>query len=452
MSRQAGFEAALENIPRFDAPASVRIKSRDLFWFSPILRKELDGSVADLVVCPRSLDEVIRVAAAAAAFRMPVTVRGGGTGCCGQAVPLAGGVVLDLAALDGILRADGDTALVEAGATLLEIDRALKPLRRELRHHPSARKAATIGGFVAAGGAGVGSCTWGGMGEPGSVLSVEIVTLEEEPRVLTLAGEDALAVVGGCGCNGIITKVEVPLALRRAWAERILTFPSLAQAAGFGQALLQDAAIARKLVSVHDRGIAGLVAPLAGRVPAERAMALVMVDEGDVGATMELAASFEGALAFARSAEGADNAAFCAIGGMAPVYEFAWQHTTLHALRLDPALTHLQFRLPDGDVREHVAAIAEAFGDEMRLHLEFLRRHGEPACVALPLLRYAGRDRLYRIIAELEAMGAAVCDPHDYRIPGPVPARMAETDPHGLLNPGKFGDVCREDGARAAAG
>ena len=82
----AGIEATTELI-------EVKRKSRDYFWYSPILYAQLKDETADVVVTPKSEDDVIRVAAACARHRIPLTVRGGGTGNYGQCVPLEGGVV-----------------------------------------------------------------------------------------------------------------------------------------------------------------------------------------------------------------------------------------------------------------------------------------------------------------------------------------------------------------------
>ena len=53
--------------------------------------------------------------------------------------------------------------------------------------HPSTKRTATIGGFVAGGSGGIGSVTWGGLREPGNVAAARIVTMEAEPRVLGTA-------------------------------------------------------------------------------------------------------------------------------------------------------------------------------------------------------------------------------------------------------------------------
>src|SRR5260221_8644088 len=92
----------LSGIPLTTEAALVRQKSRDFFWYSPVLNRQLRGCVAQAVVSPRDEADVIRIAAACCRHRIPITARGGGTGNYGQAVPLHGGIVLDMTALDRI--------------------------------------------------------------------------------------------------------------------------------------------------------------------------------------------------------------------------------------------------------------------------------------------------------------------------------------------------------------
>jgi FAD/FMN-containing dehydrogenase len=79
-----GLIADLGDIPVVTDPKAVRRRSRDFFWYSPILNAQLDGKSADLVVSPRDENEVIRTAAACARHRVPITVRAGGTGNYGR--------------------------------------------------------------------------------------------------------------------------------------------------------------------------------------------------------------------------------------------------------------------------------------------------------------------------------------------------------------------------------
>ena len=69
------FLSRIEGVPCSTAAAELKRKSKDFFWFSPILSEQLKNCEADVVVCPRTVDEVIRVAAASAATGVPLTPR-----------------------------------------------------------------------------------------------------------------------------------------------------------------------------------------------------------------------------------------------------------------------------------------------------------------------------------------------------------------------------------------
>ena len=97
-----GLIAAIDGVPTVTDSVSVRRRSRDFFWYSPILNAQLAGKTADILVAPRDESDVVRVAAACARLRIPLTVRAGGTGNYGQAVPLEGGVLLDINSLNAV--------------------------------------------------------------------------------------------------------------------------------------------------------------------------------------------------------------------------------------------------------------------------------------------------------------------------------------------------------------
>ncbi len=449
--RLDAFRADIAGIAIADDAATVKLKSRDFFWFSPILKPLLDDKRADLVVLPRTKDEVIRIAAACARHRVTLTVRGGGTGNYGQAVPLEGGVVLDMAGLDRAVSVTPGAARFEAGARLLDIDRVLRDEyasegRWELRFHPSTRKQATIGGFIAGGAAGCGSCTWGQIADTGAVLALQVVTVEEEPRVIQLTGRDILKVLHAYGVNGIITEVEVPLAPWQPWAERVVTFPTLVAAAKFGWALAAAEGIAKKEIGVFDKAIPPMLKRLAPLVPAGHAMAIVMIAEAQAAPFAEMVADHGGAIVYERSAAEAEVAAFDGKGAMPPLYEYTWNHTTLHALKVDPTITYLQIRFPEGREIDAVAEMEAAFPDELLLHLEFQRRFGRVFVSSLPILRYRSPERLAEVIRVAESMGGAVSSPHTYvldnagwkRTDAPQPEFKSLADPHGLMNPGKL--------------
>ena len=89
----AGLRALVGPVKWEDNPILVRQKSRDFYWYSPVLKRELEAVTADVVVSPTSEAEVRAVLAAAYQLEIPVTPRGAGTGNYGQAMPLTGGVL-----------------------------------------------------------------------------------------------------------------------------------------------------------------------------------------------------------------------------------------------------------------------------------------------------------------------------------------------------------------------
>jgi len=272
------------------------------------------------------------------------------------------------------------------------------------------------------------------------------VTVEETPRILELTGRDILKVLHAYGVNGIITEVAVPLAPWQPWAERIAAFPTLADAARFGMAFTAAEGIAKKEVGIFDRRIPPLLKRIAPLIPAGQAMAILMVAEPQADAMAEMVADHGGAVVYSRSAAEAEEAAFTGRGAMPPLYEYTWNHTTLHALKVEPGITYLQVRFPAGGELALTAAAEAAFGDELLLHLEFQRRFGRVFVSALPLLRYRSADRLAEIVREIETLGGAVSNPHTYvldnagwkRTDAPQAEFKSLADPHGLMNPGKL--------------
>ena len=107
----------IDGVPIIAEPVAIRRKSRDYFWYSPILNEQLSGKVADAVVAPRNEADVIRIAAACARHGVPLTPRGAGTGNYGQCVPMEGGVVIDMIGMTQIISHSPGVVRVEAGAT-----------------------------------------------------------------------------------------------------------------------------------------------------------------------------------------------------------------------------------------------------------------------------------------------------------------------------------------------
>ncbi len=412
--------------------------SKDYYYFSPMLQGQLADRVADLIVRPTNEEEVLAAAKICVAARVPVTVRGAGTGNYGQCIPLEGGVVLDLSKMNAVKRVEPGTAWVEPGAKLSAIDKVTRETGWELRMYPSTYRTATIGGFIGGGSGGIGSIMYGQLRDRGNLNAVRVVTMEDTPRVIELRGDAVQKVNHAYGTNGIITELEIPLGPAYPWAEAIVAFDDFMTAAHFGQALGDADGLIKKLISIHAWPIPSYFTALQPHLPEGKAAALVMVAEPSLALFGELVMEFGGTVTSSKSALEASKGA--------PLAEFTWNHTTLHARSADPTLTYLQTLFPYDPKLERVQHFCEHFGDEVIMHLEYLRMGGNTVPAALQIVRYSTPDRLAEIIRYHEENGALIANPHTYLLEDGGMKQVdavqvnfkAEVDPHGLLNPGKM--------------
>src|SRR5688500_12741414 len=349
----------IDAIPHSRDATALRVKSTDFSWFSPIMSAALAGRQADVVVSPRSEEEVIRVSAACARHRVPLVARGAGTGNFGQAVPLAGGAVVEMLALDRVVWQRVGTARAQAGIRLGGFDEQLRKSGKELRMHPSTKRLATLGGFVGGGHAGVGTVNWGILRDRGNLLGLRVVTVEETPRLLELRGDEVNLVHHAYGINGIVTEVEVPLAPAYEWLDTVVGFDDFVRAAEFGLALATQDGILKKLVSVHAWPIPRYFKALEAHLPEGKAAAILMI-----GA--ESRAAFPAPVRdFVRSG--------CVSVPDAAIYQYPWGHTPMHALRGGRSLTYRVGIFPRDVTLGAIRRVHEKLGAEVHLHLEYMR-------------------------------------------------------------------------------
>ena len=428
----------LKDLDLIQDPTQIAKLSKDYYYFSPVLTAQLDDKVADFVVRPKTEAEVIQIAQACVTTKTPLTVRGAGTGNYGQCIPLAGGVIMDLSQLNRVKWVKPGLACVQAGAKLAAIDKITREQGWEIRMAPSTYRTATIGGFIGGGSGGIGSITYGQLADRGNLHAVRVVTMEDEPRILELRGDEVQKVNHAYGTNGIITELEIPLGPAYPWAEIIVTFDDFMTAARFGYTLGEADGIIKKLISIHAWPIPSYFAALQNALPEGKTAALVMIAEASLEPFSELIKEFGGTVTYQKTAAEAKKGAALA--------EFTWNHTTLHARNVDPSLTYLQTLFPYDTDLTLVENMYHHFGDEVLMHLEFFKVHGQVCPAALQLVRYTTEDRLNEIIRYHETQGAFIANPHTYiledggrkEINETQVAFKAQVDPYGLLNPGKM--------------
>lgn len=203
----------------------------------------------DVVVTPRSEEEVRRLLRAAQELEVPVTPQGGLTGLSGGALPVEGGVALDLRCLNRIIEVDRENlfAVVEPGVVTQMLQEAVEAEGLFYPPDPASRGSCTIGGNIAENAGGPRAAKYGTTGRYVSGLRVvlaggQVLALGGKNRK-DVAGYDLLSLfVGSEGTLGIVTQatlrlVPLPKERRLLWAsfaeeEKALAAVSLLYASG----------------------------------------------------------------------------------------------------------------------------------------------------------------------------------------------------------------------------
>src|SRR6266567_5374389 len=260
------------------APAVLDRLSHDFYWYSPILRPQLADKCGDVAVQPVSVEEVLAVMRFAGRREIPVTVRGAGTGNYGQCVPLQGGIVLDLSLMDKLeeITAEG-VAVCQPGLRLGGLETEARKQGWELRMYPSTIVKASVGGFLGGGSGGIGSVAHGQLRDFDNVRAFEVVTMEQEPRVMLHEGAAVHEILHAWGTNGIITRIWFALAPAVVWTQFTATFDTYDQAFTFAESVATEGSWTKRLATVFEWPIPSFFTPVKQVVREGKAIVLLMI-------------------------------------------------------------------------------------------------------------------------------------------------------------------------------
>jgi glycolate oxidase len=293
-----------------------------------------------MVVLPKSEDEVAAVMRLAGEHGIPVVPRGAGTGLSGGALPAPGCILLGTSRMKRILDVDLENATmrVEPGVINLDVSRAVTAAGFYYAPDPSSQSVCTIGGNVAENSGGAHCLKYGFTAN--HVLGLRIVlatgdVVELGGPSLDLPGYDLTGVVVGSeGTLGVVTEVTLRL-LRTPEATRTFfaTFPSTDEAGDAVSAIIASGIVPAAIEMMDRLAIVAAKAATGLDWPDVGAALLMDVDGpiAEVEHTSESAVALvrkAGALAVRRPADDAERAlmwkgrksAFAAVGRISPSY------------------------------------------------------------------------------------------------------------------------------------
>ena len=200
--------------------ADLEPYSRDM-W-PRLLLAERDGvrpsSFPHAVVWPETQREVAAIVRLANQLKLPIIPYGGGSGVCGGAVPISGGVTIDLKRMNRFLALDraSMTVTVEAGMNGERFERELNHRGYTAGHFPSSIYCSTVGGWVACRAAGQMSTKYGKIEDRVAGLTMvtglgEIVRTDGFTRAHRGPNWTQL-IVGSEGTLAVITRVRLRVA------------------------------------------------------------------------------------------------------------------------------------------------------------------------------------------------------------------------------------------------
>ncbi|HEY5227758.1 MAG TPA: FAD-binding oxidoreductase, partial [Opitutaceae bacterium] len=316
-----------------DSGESLETLSKDFYWYSPVLKRQLDDKTADAVVRPANRDELRSVVAACWRAKVPVIPRGAGTGNYGQCVPLYGGIVIDFSRLDRIISIEDGVVRAEAGARLGVIEAEARKVGWELRCMPSTWVKCTIGGFFCGGSGGIGSITWGGINAPGNVRSVTIMTCEENPRLVRLEEAENLKALHTYGTTGLMVEVEMRLGEKVDYEQLILSAADWDRLLDWTDGAARNPEWRKRLVTQFEWPIPSYFRPLAKFLRAGDSISFLLVDHAQADGVVASAAAAGVDCVFRRPLGDPPKPPL--------LTDYTWNHTTLWAIKADPSITYV---------------------------------------------------------------------------------------------------------------
>ncbi|MCU1527237.1 MAG: dehydrogenase, partial [Frondihabitans sp.] len=388
---------------------------------SPVISEQLPLGLADLVAFPANADEIAAAVAAAVHHSVPITPRGKGTGNYGQAIPMSGGLVLDMSRARAITEVGDGFITAEAGTTMVALEQAANKTGQQILMYPSTAQS-SLGGFLSGGSGGTGSIKHGS-NSMGFVAALDVVHAVPRASLIHVVGEDAQPYVHNYGTAGIIARASVRLEPLQDWRGFFASFDTFEQALSLIRpfAALEPTP---RLVSADLPTLADALPDDPGIVKGRVSLRGIL-DATTIGEASALVVSAGGRVEDIR--EGAQTS--MKISMMSYNHPIEW---------LQKAYPNTYFHVEvSGDALiDRIDEVHAVYPGGM-LHIE--SQHGRPIGMLAGI--YTSAADVYAGFAALTELGVGYHNPHQWFVDFETERTRnlaAITDPSGLLNPGKL--------------
>jgi Fe-S oxidoreductase/FAD/FMN-containing dehydrogenase len=206
LRQQAYLEGQFGNRVSFNK-TERKLYGHDIAAMPSLIKLLIDDTTPDAVVQPETEGELVELVHWATEHDIPLTPRGKASSGYGGVLPVRQGVVVDFYRMNRITRIDpqAQTATVQAGVVWEKLDRELEKHGLTLRLYPTSYPASTVGGWLAQGGAGIGSYEAGWFRD--NVVSARVVL--PDGAVSEFSGPDLDVISDAEGITGLISEVTV---------------------------------------------------------------------------------------------------------------------------------------------------------------------------------------------------------------------------------------------------
>lgn len=184
-----------------------KIYARDMGVMPSLVQPLVGNPVPDGIVQPETEQELVDLVNLARQERIRLTPRGKATSGYGGVLPVEGGLVIEFNRMKKIIAINEDerSATVEPGVVWNELEYHLNQKGLTLALYPTSAPSSTVGGWLAQGGAGIGSYEYGYFKD--NVFSARLVQIDGS--LVELQGKDLNLVSEANGTTGFISQIKL---------------------------------------------------------------------------------------------------------------------------------------------------------------------------------------------------------------------------------------------------